>query len=77
MCFVSFVVCLQVPLFVTCIVDNAVEYLENVLELLGTKYPKLPVTMGSLNNKQTRETIRLGEYYERVVATYRREWIFF
>ena len=61
----------EVPLFVTCIVDNAVEYLENVLELLGTKYPKLPVTMGSLNNKQTRETIRLGEYYERVVATYR------
>uniref|UniRef100_A0A914MEG0 Round spermatid basic protein 1-like protein n=1 Tax=Meloidogyne incognita TaxID=6306 RepID=A0A914MEG0_MELIC len=60
----------KVPLFVICIVDNAMEYLENILEFLGTKYPKLPVKMGSLHNKQLVETLKMGEYYERVMATY-------
>ncbi|KAF7635356.1 hypothetical protein Mgra_00005178 [Meloidogyne graminicola] len=60
----------KVPLFVICIVDNAMEYLENILEFLGTKYPKLPVKMGSLHNKQLVETLKMGEYYEKVMATY-------
>ena len=46
------------------------EYLENILEFLGTKYPKLPVKMGSLHNKQLVETLKMGDYYERVMATY-------
>uniref|UniRef100_A0A914I9H7 Round spermatid basic protein 1-like protein n=1 Tax=Globodera rostochiensis TaxID=31243 RepID=A0A914I9H7_GLORO len=60
----------KVPLFVMCVVEHAIEYLEDLLEYLGTKHPCLPVKMGSLQNKQLVETVQLGHYYEKVVSTY-------
>ncbi|KAL3102109.1 hypothetical protein niasHS_003518 [Heterodera schachtii] len=61
----------KVPLFVMCVVEHAIEYLEDLLEYLGTKHSNMPVKMGSLHNKQLVETIQIGHYYEKVISSYK------
>lgn len=58
-----------VPVFVICIIDNAVEYLEDVLKHLAEKHSHLPVKIGSLTNKQMVQTMQIGEYYAHVMET--------
>uniref|UniRef100_A0A915D408 Round spermatid basic protein 1-like protein n=1 Tax=Ditylenchus dipsaci TaxID=166011 RepID=A0A915D408_9BILA len=57
------------PVFVICIIENAAEYLEDVLKHLGLNYSHLPVKIGCLNNKQIVESMPIGQYYKHVMET--------
>ncbi|KAI1732847.1 round spermatid basic protein 1-like protein [Ditylenchus destructor] len=57
------------PVFVICIIENAAEYLDDILKHIATEYNHLPVKIGSLNNKQIVETVKIGEYYKHVLET--------
>lgn len=59
----------ETPVFVICILDNAAEYLSDLLEHLANKHSQIPVKVGSLVNKQEVQTMPMGDYYKHVLDT--------
>ncbi|PAV63549.1 hypothetical protein WR25_20826 [Diploscapter pachys] len=59
----------DVPVFTIGILENAADYLEDVLDYLSEHYSQLPVKVGSLTNKQAVETMSLKSYYDQVMET--------
>ncbi|PAV66537.1 hypothetical protein WR25_22546 isoform C [Diploscapter pachys] len=59
----------DVPVFTIGILENAADYLEDVLDYLSEHYPQLPVKVGSLTNKQAVETMNVKSYYDQVMET--------
>jgi hypothetical protein len=57
------------PVFVMCIVDNAVEYLDDLLRYFATEHSQMNVKIGSLTNKQLVETVTIGDYYKNAMET--------
>lgn len=57
------------PVFVMCIVEHAVDYLEDLLQYIARTNAQLNVKIGSLTNKQLVETTTISDYYNHVMET--------